>query len=105
MHFSLYPIHLTYPAHLILLELIFVIILCEEYKLWSSSLMQCSPVYYHFIPLWPRYYSWHPVLKHPQSVFFPLVSETKFQTHTHRGKIIVLHSVFFAFLDSRQHCT
>jgi hypothetical protein len=44
--------------------LIILIILREEYKLWSSS---SSPTSCHFISYWSRYSLQHPDLKHPQS--------------------------------------
>jgi hypothetical protein len=34
-------------------------------------IMQSSPVSYHFLPLRSKYSSQHPVLRHPQSMFFP----------------------------------
>jgi len=34
-------------------------------------MMQSSPVSHHFLPLKSKYSPQHPVLKHPQSIFFP----------------------------------
>jgi hypothetical protein len=63
--YLLAPIRATWPAYLILLDLITLIILGEENRSLSSSL--CSFLH----PLRSKYPPQHPVLKHPQSVFIP----------------------------------
>jgi hypothetical protein len=44
-------------------------------------IMQFSPSSCRFIPLQSKYPQ-HPVLKHPQPMFLPYLSETKFHNHT-----------------------
>jgi hypothetical protein len=44
--------------------------------------MQFSPLSCQFIPFGTKYSTQHPVLKHSQSVIFPLMWETKFHNHT-----------------------
>jgi hypothetical protein len=47
----------------------------SNYTLWRVQVMkltmQFSPISCYFIPLWSKYPSQHPVLKHPQSMFLP----------------------------------
>jgi hypothetical protein len=44
--------------------------------------MKFSSAACHFISLRPKYCPQHPVLKHTHSYVPPLMSETKFRTHT-----------------------
>jgi hypothetical protein len=58
------PVRATFPAHLVLLDLITVIIFLWSVQVMKLLIMQSSPPSRHFLP--PRSkYSQHRVLKHP----------------------------------------
>jgi hypothetical protein len=75
------PIHGTCRGHRILLDLSVLIILGEECKLRSFSIIYFSATPPSLTSLWSEYSPQHPVLKHPQCMFLPC----------QRAKVSVIH--------------
>jgi hypothetical protein len=71
-------------------------------QVMTFLIMQFSPTSCHFVPLLSKYSSQHPLLRHPESGFPLMSSETKFHSYKTTDKIIVLHILIFTFLDSRR---
>ena len=71
------PISATFPACLILLDFVTLIIFSEQYRSLSSSL--CTFLQFcYLVPLSPIYSPQHPILKHPQPTFLPQCERPRF---------------------------
>jgi len=73
------PMHTTYPAHLLLLNLMTLIICGKELKkTWSSSLGSFHQLPCYFLHLRPKCLAQHAILEHPQYIFSPQCVRTSF---------------------------
>jgi hypothetical protein len=64
--------------------------------------MQLSPPSRHSIPLWSKYSTQHPVLKHPQLCSSLNVKDHVSHPYRTTYKILVLYILTFTFFDRRR---
>jgi hypothetical protein len=78
--YKLSPMLAKCPTHHILLDFIILMILLTRNKSYEAPYIGIFTSLLLFDPSWSRY-SQYPVPVHPQSMFSPLIWETKFRTH------------------------
>jgi hypothetical protein len=62
-------------------------------------IIQLSPASCHLLHVMFKYSSQHTVLKHHQSMPFPLGGDQVFDQHKTTGNITILHTLIFMILD------
>jgi hypothetical protein len=88
-----FPIRATCSAHLMLLDLISLVILDEEFKLWSVFNL------FSFHPSPVKIFSSAPYSQTPSVYVLPLMSETKFAPIKNHGqKYSFVYSNFYVFI-------
>ena len=94
------PLHASYPAPLVLLDLITQIVFSEDYISWSSSLCSLlhAPVAHSLLRT--RCLPQHPILEQRQPMLLPHCVRPALTPTQNNSRIIFLYVLIFVHLDS-----